>query len=314
MKVKAYDLIGDIHGQYEKLLSLLELLGYRSLEGTYRHPEGRTVIFLGDYIDRGPKVREVLHTVRAMVEAGDALAIMGNHEYNAVCYHTPKVGGGWLRERTRANTKQIEASLCAFDGRESEWTQWLEWMRKLPLFLDLGELRVVHACWDAPSIQQLDGQSIQDDGFLQLSGTKGTAQYAAVETVLKGPELDLPEGYKISDNEGRMRKTTRVRWWDLPEVARFNDLAMRDRIDAPDEVDPELLSKLPNYGRNEPPVFFGHYSLNLDKGIVPIRGNLACLDFGGGYSGPLLAYRWDGEAVLTADKFVSTYNVLNTLC
>ena len=40
-------------------------------------------LFLGDYLDRGPEIREVLHTVRGMVEAGDALAILGNHESNA---------------------------------------------------------------------------------------------------------------------------------------------------------------------------------------------------------------------------------------
>ena len=72
-----YDIIPDIHGHHRKLVRLLDGLGYR------RHPEGRMALFLGDYLDRGPEIREVLHTVRGMVEAGDALAILGNHESNA---------------------------------------------------------------------------------------------------------------------------------------------------------------------------------------------------------------------------------------
>lgn len=86
MTPQAYDLIGDIHGQHEKLVTILRALGYRARGdfAGWSHPEGRKVIFLGDYIDRGPAVRAVLHDVRGMVEAGDALAIMGNHELYAI--------------------------------------------------------------------------------------------------------------------------------------------------------------------------------------------------------------------------------------
>lgn len=55
MKHQFYDLIGDIHGQHDKLTTLLRRLGYQSVGDGFRHPEGRRVIFLGDYIDRGPK-------------------------------------------------------------------------------------------------------------------------------------------------------------------------------------------------------------------------------------------------------------------
>ena len=67
-----YDLIGDIHGHADALEQLLLKLGYQQVNGIYRHPE-RQVIFLGDFIDRGPKIREVLSIVRPMVEAGHAL-------------------------------------------------------------------------------------------------------------------------------------------------------------------------------------------------------------------------------------------------
>jgi hypothetical protein len=71
-----YDLIGDIHGHADELVRLLEVLGYENLQGSYRHPE-RKVIFLGDFIDRGPQIRQVLETVRPMVEGGHALGSNG---------------------------------------------------------------------------------------------------------------------------------------------------------------------------------------------------------------------------------------------
>lgn len=72
----AWDLIGDIHGHAEELRSLLGMLGYVRIHGHFSHPEGRRVIFLGDYVDRGPRIREVLEIVRGMVEADSALAIL----------------------------------------------------------------------------------------------------------------------------------------------------------------------------------------------------------------------------------------------
>ena len=73
-----YDVIGDIHGQFDKLESLLTRLGYRKRGGVWRHPE-RIAIFVGDFIDRGSRGVETVQTVRAMVDAGSALAVMGNH-------------------------------------------------------------------------------------------------------------------------------------------------------------------------------------------------------------------------------------------
>ena len=82
-----YDLIGDIHGHADELIWLLEALGYRNSGGVFGHRD-RKVIFLGDFIDRGPQIREVLGIVKSMIDHGTALGIMGNHELNALAYHT----------------------------------------------------------------------------------------------------------------------------------------------------------------------------------------------------------------------------------
>ena len=79
-----FDIIGDVHGCYDELASLLAKLGY-VFEGegetvVCKHPEGRRAVFLGDLIDRGPKIVEVLRLVMSMVASGHALCVPGNHE------------------------------------------------------------------------------------------------------------------------------------------------------------------------------------------------------------------------------------------
>lgn len=83
----SYDIIGDIHGHSQSLEAILAKLGYKSQSGIYRHPS-RKVIFLGDFIDRGKYQREVIDIARAMADSGGALAVMGNHEFNAIAYYT----------------------------------------------------------------------------------------------------------------------------------------------------------------------------------------------------------------------------------
>jgi protein phosphatase len=77
-----FDLIGDVHGCFAELSSLLSVLGYEVNEdgSTATHPEGRRAIFLGDLVDRGPKTPAVLRLAMGMVRDGTALCIPGNHE------------------------------------------------------------------------------------------------------------------------------------------------------------------------------------------------------------------------------------------
>jgi protein phosphatase len=80
-----FDIIGDVHGCAAELEELLATLGYAPDEhAIWRHPNGRRVIFLGDLVDRGPRVPDVLRIAMAMVEAGTALAVPGNHDLKLV--------------------------------------------------------------------------------------------------------------------------------------------------------------------------------------------------------------------------------------
>jgi hypothetical protein len=67
--IQGYDLVGDIHGHADALHRLLHKLDYTEVEGVFRHPQ-RKMIFVGDFIDRGPRQREVLRIARSMCEAG----------------------------------------------------------------------------------------------------------------------------------------------------------------------------------------------------------------------------------------------------
>jgi protein phosphatase len=85
-----FDIIGDVHGCCDELEELLALLGYRAAEESsgdpclasrlYSHPAGRKAVFLGDLVDRGPRVLDTLRLVRSMVNAGSALCLPGNHD------------------------------------------------------------------------------------------------------------------------------------------------------------------------------------------------------------------------------------------
>lgn len=76
-----FDIIGDIHGCYDELVALLTKLGYAvAADGSVEPPPGRTAVFLGDLVDRGPAVPAVLRLVMGMVEAGSAFCVAGNHE------------------------------------------------------------------------------------------------------------------------------------------------------------------------------------------------------------------------------------------
>ncbi|MCY3892851.1 MAG: polynucleotide kinase-phosphatase [Acidimicrobiaceae bacterium] len=75
-----FDIIGDVHGCHTELLELLGELGYDTSAEPIAHPEGRKAVFLGDLVDRGPAVTEVLDVAMSMVAAGTALCILGNHE------------------------------------------------------------------------------------------------------------------------------------------------------------------------------------------------------------------------------------------
>jgi hypothetical protein len=146
-----YDIIGDIHGQAGKLRRLLERMRYVERQGVYSHAH-RQVIFVGDFIDRGPRQWETLQVARAMIEQDHALAVLGNHEFNALAWTTadPEDPTTYLRSHTPKNHRQHAAFLAEVGQDSTRYTQALDWFWSLPVYLDLPELRIIHA-WSPSS-------------------------------------------------------------------------------------------------------------------------------------------------------------------
>lgn len=303
-----YDLIGDIHGYADELVQLLQTLGYTERSGVFQHPT-RRVIFCGDFIDRGPQIRDVLTIARNMVDSGMARAVMGNHEFNAIAFHTerPDAPGQHFRRHSERNIHQHQATLQQL--APAEMRSALDWFATLPVALDLGNVRVVHACWDPPRIQLLE-RSLQQFGqvspeFLRHATDAAHELFTAVERVLKGPELRLPEGVVVRDKEGSERRQIRIRWYEEPTEHSYASYAL-PAVDHPEllELPVQYSHGAVPYARHEPPVFVGHYWMP-DAVPRPLASNIACLDYSVAKDGHLCAYRFDGEPELSADRFVT---------
>ena len=304
-----YDIIGDIHGHAEPLVKLLQKMGYREDSEGWFHPE-RKVVFLGDFIDRGPDQAAVIKIAQSMVEAGNARAIMGNHEFNAVSFATPDPDnpGHGLRSDTKRKRAQHQVFLDQMVEGSTAHREAVEWFKTLPIYLDLPGFRAIHACWSDIQIRALQPYLDQHNRLRRSAwapaNQKGSVAHAAIEDLLKGYEITVPGGYIFRQNE-TPRYEARVRWWaeqDLP----LNNSALvpgGHTVEFPDLV--VEAAGLPNYD-NQKPLFIGHYWFTGTP--EPITPHIACLDYSiaaRDHSGKLVAYRWDGEITLHKDKFVA---------
>ncbi|MCM2387107.1 polynucleotide kinase-phosphatase [Streptomyces albipurpureus] len=133
-----FDIIGDIHGCSSELETLLGRLGYR--DGV--HPEGRTAVFVGDLVDRGPDSPGVLRRVMSMVESRNALCVPGNHENKLGRYlKGRKVQHTHGLAETIEQLEQEDARDPAFRGQVAEFIDGLV----SHYVLDEGKLVVCHA-------------------------------------------------------------------------------------------------------------------------------------------------------------------------
>jgi hypothetical protein len=307
---RSYDLIGDVHGCAHTLEHLLDTLGYRRAQGVWRHPS-RQALFLGDIIDRGPRIREALHIVHGMVEAGQAHCIMGNHEFNALGWVTPAdphSGKTFVREHTPRHLRLIGETLRQFEDYPHDWQDFLGWFYKMPLFLDVGRFRAVHACWDSGVIERLrkdypDG--CIDQALIQASSIRDSFAANAFDRLLRGTDMRLPGGLTLTGGDGLTRSFFRTKFWeDDPQT--YGDIVFQPDA-LPEQVALTPLSStdkdaLLRYGVDEPLLFVGHYWRSGHP--APIRPNLACLDYSAVLYGKLVAYRLDQETTLDPRKFV----------
>jgi len=293
------DFIGDIHGHADKLEALLTKLGYTYKNKSYSHP-GRKVIFVGDYIDRGPQIIKTLEIVKNMVESENAIALMGNHEYNAICFQYEEREGGHLRKHEIKNIIQHYETLKQFQNRQEDYDAYLDWFQNLPLFYETEKFRAVHACWDTNNIKFLRTVLSNDrltEELITQSVEKGTPLYAALNNILKGKEIKMPAGLHFTDKDGTIRTEIRIKWWEDPTKSNYKRISVEPIHNLP-EI-PIAIKDLKNtdfYNDESKPVFFGHYWLRGNPSLY--RNNICCLDYSVAKNGHLVAYRFDGEEKL----------------
>jgi protein phosphatase len=136
-----FDIIGDVHGCFDELADLLTRLGYTVDPGggAARHPDGRTAVFVGDLVDRGPATPAVLRLVMGMTAAGSGLSVAGNHEVKLVRA---------LRGRKVSSSHGLAESLAQLAAEPPEFIkQATDFMDRLigHFVLDDGRLVVAHA-------------------------------------------------------------------------------------------------------------------------------------------------------------------------
>ena len=133
-----FDVIGDVHGCADELEELLGLLGYGLVDGAYAHPDGRRAIFVGDLVDRGPRILDAVRIARAMVERGSAFAVPGNHDQKLVRA---------LRGRDVRITHGLDRSLAELDAHPEEREGVAVFLDSLVshYVFDDGNLVVAHA-------------------------------------------------------------------------------------------------------------------------------------------------------------------------
>ncbi len=162
-----FDIIGDIHGCCDELEQLLQKLGYQassnSLEAdsskdspeadspqdafwhfpTYTHPEGRKALFLGDLIDRGPRILDTVKLVHNMLQAGSAMCILGNHENKLM----RKLDGKSVKVSYGLSQTLAEIEAIPDESRDFAVSELQQFLRSLisHYVLDDGALVIAHA-------------------------------------------------------------------------------------------------------------------------------------------------------------------------
>jgi hypothetical protein len=278
------DVIGDVHGMLGRLLAILSRLGYVQTAGRWRNRDARRIVFVGDYIDRGPRSRDVMQVVQQLREDGIAVALLGNHDTNAIAYclnrrdrrldgrgawRSHQDGGSapagderWVRPHDDKNRRQHDATIASFCD-PSQYHDAIHAILDLPVWIQLPDIRVIHAAWIPSAIKRLDAWTARAgidslgiaatsmDEAIDIQRTRRAPSEAdwvdlldipqhvcasrlspdhsapvALERLLKGVEIQLPHGIAFCDASNHPRRDVRVRWFDAAGGRTYHEHAL----------------------------------------------------------------------------------------
>lgn len=329
------DIVGDIHGELDALLRLLERLGCDPEAPSVERP----LVFVGDLVDRGPDSPGVVRIVKRLVDAGLAWCVAGNHELNLLCAEE-KEGNGWfLGHRDHYRGRDFESVPVAAE----EADELRAFLASLPIALEREDLRVVHAAYDARSIAKLPAkgdlaaltceaagavtQHLRDKGIAAaaraerrrfsnlrdpedrpdrwlpatLAVTVAEQSLNPYKVLTSGKEEPIPEDRPLFYVGGKWRVVERARWWrsyeEEPAVVIGHYWRRRgERVHGKRD----LFDDIPTYGWAGP------------------RGNVFCVDYSVGrrflerwqdpaagvdkpFRGALAALRWPERTLVFDD-------------
>lgn len=294
--MSTYDIIGDIHGRSDELKELLDELGYEQIDGIYQHPEGRQAIFIGDFINKGPDSRGVIDIVRPMVESGHAQAILGNHEFSAIVIS--------MLQGIDGMSLPQNGFLDDYEFGSDEYNDVVDWFKTLPVYLDLEDFRVVHACWDDEAVDVLD-RYLEEDHSL---GKRAIEAYQdedreflnALRALIIGPFYKLDDEMLYEDFNGRTTQYARILWWASPQAPIEEQIDLQGKPLEPDwQKKLEMREKLKmDFMKSSKPTFIGHYY--LPGPAYELSVDVTGVDF----RDQVTAYRWNGAGAGTQNEFV----------
>lgn len=210
------DFVADIHGEIDALRSLLERMNYAT-DGS--HPDGRRLVFLGDLVDRGPNSPGVVRLVRGMIDAGNAQAVLGNHELN-ILRGSSRANNAWFYEPDNAGDNETKLD-------PDERDDFMAFFASMPLALERDDIRAVHANWDTGMIANAKAardtidlyetvsQEIQD--YLdkrqvtdKVERNLAKQNHNPVKLLTSGRETRAAKAFEL---DGKMRGEDRHAWW-----------------------------------------------------------------------------------------------------
>lgn len=260
--------IGDIHAQYNKLLKLLEHLGF-DIDDLESNAGNTQLVFIGDLIDSEPGYEgehlNLLRLVKSLVDNHYAYCLLGNHEFNAIGWATELKGGQWARPHSAHNFKQHQSFLEAVGEGSDLHNYWINWFKKLPFFIEFESVCAIHACWNEQALSKLepylnDDHSLKEEYWVNAFDPNHEL-FELCETLLKGPEYPLPKGEFFFDITGEKRTKKRSAWWQFYDQQ-----------------------------ENSKPLVIGHYMLS---GLPQAKSkNVVCVDYNAAKAEqPLISYQ-----------------------
>jgi hypothetical protein len=260
--------IGDIHARHNKLIDLLKVIDFDSNDLDSTANTGQ-LVFIGDLIDNDPEYDNdhlaLLNQVESLVDQNHAFSLLGNHEFNAIGWATQKEDGNWARPHTEKNKSQHQAFLAAVEEGSKEHARWITWFKSLPLFLDFGSIKAIHACWDEKALEcikpYLNANNSLKEAHWVDAFDENHELYSLCEILLKGPEREIDQPFK--DKTGELRTQKRVEWWADSE-----------------------------YKESIEPIVIGHYTLSgLPKALFQ---KVTCVDYNAAKEeNPLVCYQFE---------------------